>query len=107
MKIVRAWHWKKEDSVALSIYAAELVIGYYEKIYPNDDRPRKAIEAAKAWLVPFHTRTRCRIRRQYCATGASGRQGIIDGRPKHGRARPAVPHGVVLWHTSVIRRQGA
>ena len=51
MKIVRAWHWKKEDSVALSVFAAELVIGNYEKRYPDDDRPRKAIEAAKAWLL--------------------------------------------------------
>ena len=51
MKIVRAWKWQKKDSVALSIFAAELVIENYEKIYPKDDRPRKAIEAAKAWIA--------------------------------------------------------
>ena len=50
MRVVRAWEWTKEDSVSLAIYAAELVIGNYENKYPNDDRPRKAIEAAKAWL---------------------------------------------------------
>jgi hypothetical protein len=49
MRIVKAYHWQKKDSVALAIYAAELVIDIYEKQYPNDDRPRKAIEAAKAW----------------------------------------------------------
>ena len=50
MKIVKAYHWKKEDSVALSIYAAELVIENYEKQYPDDKRPRNAIEAAKKVL---------------------------------------------------------
>ena len=50
MKLVKVWHWTKEDSVELAIYAAELVIDIYEKKYPNDDRPRKAIEAAKKYL---------------------------------------------------------
>src|SRR5579885_1825647 len=50
MRIIEAWHWRKEDSVALAIYAAELVIDFYEMEYPKDDRPRKAIEAAKTWL---------------------------------------------------------
>jgi len=50
MKAVRAYKWTKEDSVSLAIFAAELVIDIYEKKYPNDDRPRKAIEAAKNYL---------------------------------------------------------
>ena len=50
MRILKAYHWEKEDAVAMSSYAAELVIGYYEQKYPNDDRPRRAIEAAKEWL---------------------------------------------------------
>ena len=50
MRIVEAYEWTKEDSVNLAIYAAELVIDIYEKKYPNDDRPRKAIEAAEAYL---------------------------------------------------------
>lgn len=50
MRIVKAYNWTKEDSVAMAIYAAELVIDIYEKEHPNDDRPRKAIEAAKIWL---------------------------------------------------------
>ena len=33
-----------------AIYAAEQVIGIFEKKYPIDKRPRKAIEAAKAYL---------------------------------------------------------
>jgi hypothetical protein len=50
MRVVRAYEWTKPDSVAMAIYAAELVIGEYEKQYPDDKRPRQAIEAAKAWL---------------------------------------------------------
>ena len=50
MRIEKAYVWKKEDSVALAIYAAELVIDIFEKEVPKDKRPRKAIEAAKKWL---------------------------------------------------------
>ena len=50
MKVSKAYKWTKKDSVALSIYAAELCINNYEKEYPNDLRPREAIEAAKRWL---------------------------------------------------------
>jgi hypothetical protein len=52
MKIVKTYKWTKKDSVAFAIYAAELVIKNYEKEYPNDKRPREAIEAAKKVL--FH-----------------------------------------------------
>ena len=48
MTIVRAWKWTAKDSVALAVYAAESVLPIFEKRYPKDDRPRKAIEAAKS-----------------------------------------------------------
>ena len=37
MRIVKAYKWQKKDSVALSIYSAELVINNYEKEYPDDE----------------------------------------------------------------------
>ena len=50
MRIIE-WHkWTKKDSVALAIFAAELCIKEFEKACPKDDRPRKAIEAARAVL---------------------------------------------------------
>ena len=51
MMIIRAWKWQKRDSVALAIFAASLVLGNYERVYPDDDRPHKAIEAAQRWLA--------------------------------------------------------
>jgi hypothetical protein len=39
-----------EQYVSYAIFAAEQVIGIYEKKYPEDKRPRKAIEAAKECL---------------------------------------------------------
>jgi hypothetical protein len=51
MRIVKAWKWQKKDSVALSIYAAELCLKNFEKFYPDDNRPKQAIEAAKKWLL--------------------------------------------------------
>ena len=50
MRVVKAWEWTKEDSVTFSIFASEQVLINYEKVYPNDKRPREAIEAAKKWL---------------------------------------------------------
>ena len=50
MRIIHAWHWTKADSVALAIFAAEMVLGNFEKVYPDDDRPRKAIEAARNYF---------------------------------------------------------
>jgi len=50
MRVVKAWEWKKEDSVALTIYATKLVIDNFERKYSDDKRPRQAINAARAWL---------------------------------------------------------
>ncbi len=43
--IVRVMSYKQY--IGYAVYAAEQVIDIYEKKYPKDDRPRKAIEAAK------------------------------------------------------------
>ena len=51
MRIVNAWNWRKEDSVELAIYSSEMVLHVFENTFPSDDRPRKAIEAAKSWLA--------------------------------------------------------
>ena len=40
----------KKQYIAYAIYAAEQVIDIYDKKYPDDKRPRKAIEAAKEVL---------------------------------------------------------
>jgi len=42
----------KQDQKLLAFWAAncaEHVLPYFEKEYPNDDRPRKAIEACRTW----------------------------------------------------------
>jgi len=42
----------RQDQKALALWAAdcaEHVLPYFEKRYPKDHRPRKAIEAARAW----------------------------------------------------------
>ena len=41
---------RKKVCVAFAVLCAEAVLQYFEKDYPADDRPRKAIEAAKAYL---------------------------------------------------------
>jgi len=45
--------YSKEDQRSLATWAAdcaERVLPFYEKAYPEDDRPRKAIEACRTWV---------------------------------------------------------
>jgi hypothetical protein len=44
--------------LAYAIFSAEQVLDIYEKKYPNNDKPRKAIEAAKAVLAKDTKETR-------------------------------------------------
>ena len=39
----------RQDIVLVACLCAETALPFFEKKYPNDDRPRKAIEAARAW----------------------------------------------------------
>ena len=77
MHILRAWEWTKEDSVALAVYAAELVIGEYEKRYPDDKRPRQAIEAAKMWLKSLTGENRAAARAVARAAEAAARKNTL------------------------------
>ena len=40
----------KKQSVAISVGVSEIVLHLFENKYPEDERPRKAIEAAKKYL---------------------------------------------------------
>ena len=47
-----------ENRIRYAIFAAEQVIDIFERKYPKDDRPRKAIEAAKAVLKNDNEKTK-------------------------------------------------
>ena len=57
-KVIKAYEWTKKDSLKLAIYSAELVLKNFEKEYPEDKRPREAIEAAKKVLFKDNQDTR-------------------------------------------------
>lgn len=53
MKVERAKRLDEQDHRLLVLWAAdcgEHVLPFFEKKHPQDDRPRKAIEAARAWV---------------------------------------------------------
>jgi hypothetical protein len=54
MIIIKAMKkFNKQDQRSLAIWAAdcaERVLPFFEKAYPKDDRPRKAIEACRTWV---------------------------------------------------------
>jgi hypothetical protein len=47
----------KTNLIKLAIYSAESVIHIFENEHPGDDRPRKAIQAAKKYLLNKNTVT--------------------------------------------------
>ena len=71
MRIKKAYKWTKEESVKLAVFAAELVIDIYQKQYPNDDRPKKAIEAAKEYISDPSEKNRAAARAARAAAYAA------------------------------------
>jgi hypothetical protein len=56
-KMVGAEGWPtRQDLVLAACACAESVLEFFEKKYPKDERPRKAIEAARAWARGESTR---------------------------------------------------
>jgi hypothetical protein len=49
---------KRDQKIKYAIYASEQVIGIYEKKYPTDNKPRKAIQAAKKYLKDKSTKNK-------------------------------------------------
>jgi len=47
MRVIKRYKWKKEHSIKLAIFSARLCLSAFEEVYPDDVRPRKAIEAAE------------------------------------------------------------
>jgi hypothetical protein len=61
----------KKQKVMYAIFAAEQVIEIYEKNYPEDNRPRKAIEAAKEYLKSPNKKTKAAAAVAYAAAYAA------------------------------------
>src|ERR1035437_8464610 len=76
MRLVKAYHWTKTDSVELAIFSAALVTDIFEKKYPKDDRPRKAIEAAKAYVEALNGGDEKKINAA-TATAATAKQKLL------------------------------
>jgi hypothetical protein len=49
MRIIRAWEWEKEDSVALSVFAARLCLKNFERAFPDDQRVRNTLELVEKY----------------------------------------------------------
>ena len=59
----------KSQSVKLAVFSAELCLPNFESAYPDDGRPRKAIDAAKAYLKRPREKTKSAARA--AASGAA------------------------------------
>lgn len=51
MRIVAIADWGRRESVSMAVYAARLVLPFWDDKHPKDPRPRKAMEAAEAAIA--------------------------------------------------------
>jgi len=68
----------RKDKIRFAIFAAEQVLELFEKKYPEDKRPRQAIEAAKAVVRKNNKETRDAAWAAWVA-GAAAREAWGDG----------------------------
>ena len=113
MRVVRAWKWQKKDSVALSVYAAELCLDNFEKMYPEDKRPRLAIDAAKQWMKnPNEGTARAAYSAAYSAAdsaAASAADSAADSaasaaRAAYSAARAALTDKIEAWMQKRVKK---
>ena len=89
MRIVKAWKWTKNDSVAMAVYAAESVLHVYEKRYSHDKRPRNAIDAARRWVKHPTEKNRLAADAAYAAAYAALTAAYAAAHAAHAAAHAA------------------
>ncbi len=74
---------------------AERVLPIFEKERPNDDRPRQAIEAIKAWAQGKRELGMAEVRKLSLGSHAAAREAKSDAARFAARA---AGHAVATWH---------
>ena len=92
----------KQDQRLLAVWAAncaERVLPLFEKSYPRDERPYKAIEACRTWVRTgiFHMKD---IRKASLDSHAAARKAKEDGNEAACFAARAAGHSVATAHVS-------
>ena len=97
MRVVEAYKWTDEESVRLAVFSAELVIDLYEKQYPQDDRPRKAIQAARKWLEYLTSSKIVEAAWLSDAAGAAARAAALAAGAAWAAEAAALAAGAAAW----------
>lgn len=50
MRIIKKYRWTKRDNVRFAVWCARRSLQFFENEFPDDKRPRRAIEAAEKYL---------------------------------------------------------
>ncbi|MFH1589718.1 MAG: putative immunity protein [archaeon] len=74
---------------------AERVLPFFEKEYPNDKRPRHAIEAIRAWAQDKRKLGMAEVRKLSLDSHAAAREAKTDAARFAARA---AGHAVATWH---------
>ena len=90
----------KNQSVQYAIFAAEQVLDIYEGKYPNDKRPRNAIEAAKAYLQNPSKKTKDYACAAYAAAYTAAAVAVADADERRKMKAKILKYGIGLLEQS-------
>jgi hypothetical protein len=98
MSAEKATRLSEEDHKALALWAAdcaEHVLSFFVEKHPEDDRPRKAIEAARAWV---RREIRVGAARRAASAAQAAARAAEDGAPR--AAARAAGHAAATTHVA-------
>ena len=111
MKVEHAKGFEEQDHRSLALWAAdcaEHVLAYFEENYTEDDRPRKAIEAGRAWARGEIAcgKARAAAVAAHAAARAADEGAAPSRRPRRRSRRRHRPHGRSRPSCRRLRCQG-
>ena len=109
MKIEHAKRFDEQDHRSLVLWAAdcaEHVLPYFEEKYPEDNRPRKALEAGRAWAYGELAMSKARDA-AFAAHAAARDADHAAARAAAGAAARAAGHAAATAHVADHARHAA
>ena len=94
---------KHNQQIRYAIFAAEQVIGLFEKKYPKDDKPRKGIEAAKAYLAKPSKATKSAAYAAYVAANAAANVANVAAYAAYAAANAAMKEKIIRYGVQLLK----
>jgi len=107
MRIVKAYHWTKEDDVAAQAYCASLVLHIFEKAYPDDPRVRECINVKRRYARGKATLAELDAARIAARTAARFAAGLAARAARAAEVSASVGANTTVWDAAAVTATAA